>query len=88
MSVYRGVKKCHKKNHGSCRSSAIESRSPHPHKAIDFKTVRDNIPGNICGILLNSSEAASQSLAEKAVLLVLSVFSLYANKCPTLRSLL
>ena len=46
------------KNHGSCRSFAIESRSPHPHKAFDFKTLRHNIPCNICGILLNSTQAA------------------------------
>ena len=74
-----------KQNYGSCRSFAIESRSPHPHKAIDFKTLEDNISGNICGILVNLNKAASQSLAENVVLLVFSVISLYANKYQTLR---
>ena len=74
-----------KQNYGSCRSFSNESRSPHPHKAIDFKTLEENISGNICGILLNSTKAASQSLAEKVVILVFSVISRYANKYPTLR---
>ena len=76
------------KNYGSCRSFAIERRCPHPHKAIDFKTLRDNISSNICGMLLNSTQAASQSLAEKVVLLDFSVISLYASKYPTLRPVL
>ena len=84
MSIYGGVGKCHKKNYGFFRSFAIESSSPHPHKAIDFQTQSDNICGNICGILLNSTQALSQSLAEKVLVLVYSVISLYANKYPPL----
>ena len=50
-----------------------------------FQTLRDNISGNLCGILLNSTKAASQRWAVKVFLLVFSVISLYANKYPTLR---
>ena len=71
MYGYGGVGK----NYGSCRSFAIKSRSPYPQKAIDFQTLRDNIPGNICRILLNSTQAAYQSLAENVVLLVPSVIT-------------
>ena len=84
MHGYGGVGK----DYGSCRSFAIESQSPYPKKAIDFQTLRDNILGNICRILLNSSQAAYQSLAENVVLLVFSVISLNANKYLTLKPVL
>ena len=88
MYGYGGVGKGHTKNHGSCRSFAIESRSPYPQKAIDFQTLRDNIPGTICRILLNSTQAAYQGLAENVVFLVVSVISLNANKYLTLKPVL
>ena len=53
------------KSYGSCRSFAIESSSPQPHKAIKSQTLRDINSGNTCGILLNSTQASPQSLAEK-----------------------
>ena len=87
VHLWRGWKRSFKK-FGSCRSFAIESSSSHPHKAIDFQTLRDNISGNIFGTLLNSTQAAFHSLAEKVVLLVCSVISLYANKYSTLRPVL
>ena len=37
-----------KPNYGFCHSFAIESSSPHPHKAIDFQLMRDTISGNTC----------------------------------------
>ena len=40
--------KMSKTSYGSCCSFGIESRSPHPHKSIDFQALRDNISSNIC----------------------------------------
>ena len=75
------------KSCGSCFLFAIESSYPNPHKAIDFQSMRDDISGNICVKFFHSTQATSQSLAEKVVILVCSVIGLYDElSCLTLVS--
>ena len=59
-----------------------------PNLSFENRTPQYIFSGDICGILFNSTQVSSQSLAEVVVLSVCSVVILYAIKYPPLKPVL